>query len=142
MPAGHTHREHSNDNRTQNSLSPFKEDKQHYTSLLKQSKHHKKTGKRSRGSTDKYLLGGPNPLMPTQGSSGVGNYASSSSSYTKLNKSANLIQNASSIVANVTIAQPSTGRKKDSLSLQLINSLAKANNMSPSNKKLLQQMMK
>ena len=74
-------------------------------------------------------------------------YASSSStSYTKLNKSANNIQaTVSNIVNTIANAQPISGRKNDSssssLSQQLINSLAKANNMSPSNKKLLQQMV-
>ena len=55
MKDGITHREMSNENKN-NSLSPYKDEKQHYANLLKQNKHHKKSGKRSRGSTDKYLL--------------------------------------------------------------------------------------
>lgn len=54
---GITHRELSSEHRNKNSLSPMRaDDKQHYANLLKQNKHHKKSGKRSRGSTDKYLL--------------------------------------------------------------------------------------
>ena len=94
MKDTNTHRELSNDGNNQNSLSPFKGDeKAHYANLLKQSKHHKKSGKRSRGSTDKYLLlggggvaHGNNPIT-----NGVINYGSSSSSYAKLNRSANNI---------------------------------------------------
>lgn len=93
---GQTHRENSGENRQKSSLSPIKDEKQHYANLLKQSKHHKKSGKRSRGSTDKYLLlgGGVGPAGMQAASaitSGAFNYASSSSSYTKLNKSANNI---------------------------------------------------
>lgn len=92
---GNTHRDLSNENK-KNSLSPIKDEKQHYANLLKQSKHHKKSGKRSRGSTDKYLLlgggGGAGPHALSAVTGGILNYANSSSSYSKLNKSANNIQ--------------------------------------------------
>lgn len=51
---GITHREQPNEKADKSSLSPFKEE--NLAHILKQSKHHKKSGKRSRGSTDKYLL--------------------------------------------------------------------------------------
>jgi len=145
---GNTHRDLSGETRQKNSLSPLKDEKQHYANLLKQSKHHKKSGKRSRGSTDKYLLlgggvgAGPQALSAVTGAI---NYGSSSSSYNKLNKSANNIQagSQSSATMNPMMGPLTSVRKKEqapsssSLSQQLINSFAKANNMSPNNKKLL-----
>lgn len=54
---GITHRDQSSENRNKKSLSPLRaDDKQHFANLIKQNKHHKKSGKRSRGSTDKYLM--------------------------------------------------------------------------------------
>lgn len=77
------------------------------------------------------------------------NYNSSSSSYTKLNKSANNIQaTVSSTNSNNPMMAPLSVRRKEqpasssSLSQQLINSFAKVNNMSPNNKKILQQLVK
>ena len=77
--------------------------------------------------------------------------SSSSSSYTKLNKSANNIQSQISTQSqnNQMLAPLASVRRKEqqapsssSLSQQLINSFAKVNNMSPNNKKILQQLVK
>lgn len=68
---------------------------------------------------------------------------SSSSSYSKLNKSANNI-NTSLVGA---VQNPNIPKKKEStsasgLSKSMINNFVKANNMSPNNKKLIEQMVK